>query len=426
MVSKIKYFVLVLFLGISLSCFACGEEVIGIYGRPVQDDTTANGIYYGEGYKENSGNLFVGGISQSGPNPDDNDQRYKDFADKNQAIYVPTYYTNAMTLDALEVNNAARGIRNNINGLSSPALSDKQYDTIIGYSGGTTSVVTAMAEQNVKAKTLILISPMCGGLDTLAEPVSKYWYGQSETPTDDFDWRSEFEEKIQKIIDSGTKIVVIQSSDDTPILGSNYQYRFPKDMSQRIVLNTGDELKVNNVDLENSGKEGHIEIFFDYARNHLENGVYEQSDRQIPKSLLKKEFLDSLTNPLLSPYSGTSGSSSQNNEGTDETSGTSYVNKARDDLWLIDMFFDPSFINKIEHFNPAFDWAVKPPVPMYLPSGEQNTYGYDFIYLPGIEDHFTDTYLNWVATYLNSIGGGDNGGYGGLLLDEDRSGEDGW
>lgn len=52
MVSKIKYFVLVLFLGISLSCFACGEEVIGIYGRPVQDGTTANGIYYGEGYKE--------------------------------------------------------------------------------------------------------------------------------------------------------------------------------------------------------------------------------------------------------------------------------------------------------------------------------------------------------------------------------------
>jgi hypothetical protein len=128
--------------------------------------------------------------------------------------------------------------------------------------------------------------------------------------------------------------------------------------------------------------------------------------------------------PMLSPTSDTSGLSGQNKEGTDETSGTSYINKAKNDAWYVDMN-SPTFVNEIAYFNPAFDWAVKPPAPMYLPSGELNTYGYDFINLPGMGNYFTDMYLNWVGTYLNSIGGGANGGYG-LLLDEDRNGGGGW
>ena len=59
--------------------------------------TTLDGIYYEVGYKEGSGNLFVGGILQDGPNPEGNDPCLRIFADQNQAIYVPTYYSTGLT-----------------------------------------------------------------------------------------------------------------------------------------------------------------------------------------------------------------------------------------------------------------------------------------------------------------------------------------
>ncbi len=384
--------------------------------------------YYPETTGTEKPNLFIGGINQESSNSYYNNE-LTDFAEQNDAIYIPTYYAAdpSPAFDMLAVNDAAKSgtidengnVRSgatDANGLKRNELNNREYGTIIGYSGGTTSVVTAMANQNVKADTLILISPIMGG---------------SKMPGETFDWKGEFEKKLQTILSRGTKIIIIQSTDDVLSLNdvldaSQAQYKIPESVSS--MSNWRNKIEVHNVVLEKSGVDGHKAIFNDYASKNIKDGeLVEPETKQ--GSYLKKESLASLglNIPLLSPTSDDAlGFFVRNKDAADKTSSTLYTDKARDDLWLIDMFFDPSFINEIEHFNPAFDWAVKPPVPMYLPSGEQNTYGYDFIYLPGIEDHFTDTYLNWVATYLNSIGGGDNGGYGGLLLDEDRSGEDGW
>ena len=143
-----------------------------LFSGSVHGGTTVGNIYYGDEYKKpSSPNLLVGGILQASPNPDANDAAYRKFADQNQAIYVPTYYSlsyypspgnipvlnkvsagentvNAAIDDGVEVDKAAQGIATDVNGLTSPALSNGQhYDTVIGYSGGTTSVVTALAEQ---------------------------------------------------------------------------------------------------------------------------------------------------------------------------------------------------------------------------------------------------------------------------------------
>lgn len=254
-----------------------GKEVTGIYGKPVQDGTTVNGIYYGNGYDENIGNLFIGGIGQRSQNPDANDQSYKSFSDDNSAIYVPTYYMGVdgqseifnFIQDGLQVDYAAQGIRTPANGLSSPALNDKQYDTVIGYSGGTTAVVTAMALQNVSANTLILISPMRGGLDNVGQAYLEAM-GLGETVVDefdwDFDWQREFEQKILMILNAGTKIIVIQSEQDKLPLGSDFQYRFSEDLDARI--------SVHDVSLINEGEDAHREIFFDHAMSYIKNGVY--------------------------------------------------------------------------------------------------------------------------------------------------------
>ena len=219
-------------------------------------------------------NLFIGGIDQS-PNPDDN-TNYEDFAKQNGAYYVPTFYGGAQiriisdVSNGLEVDNAAKDIKTYQNGLKDDALNGKTYGTIIAYSGGTTSVVTAMAEQNVKADTLILISPMKGWLPDVGVLATGY---PQTRPEDQFDWQGEFAKKIQKILASGTKIIVIQSSDDTPPVGSQYQYKFPTDTSSAIT--------VYNVNLEKRGGNsitqginGHIDIFSIYAMNHITNGGY--------------------------------------------------------------------------------------------------------------------------------------------------------
>lgn len=294
MTSKVRSLALILLMML-FSGVAHSEEVTGVYGKSVQDGTTVNGIYYGKGYEVNIGNLFIGGIGQRSQNADGNDERYRSFSDDNSAIYVPTYYMGVdgqsrefnFIQDGLQVDYAAQGIRTPANGLASPALNDKQYDTVIGYSGGTTAVVTAMALQNVKANKLILISPMRGGLDNVGQAYLESM-GLGEEVVDEFDWnfdwQREFEQKIQTILNAGTQIEVIQSEQDELPLGSDFQYKFSQNP----------RITVHNVALTNEGIDAHSEIFFEHAMNCIKNGIYDapevQSFKVTPLSVASGEF----------------------------------------------------------------------------------------------------------------------------------------
>ena len=214
MVSKIRYLafmllLMMLFLGVVYSQKAdlYGSErpplFINDLGGAVLNptiDSSAGGsiksdlpIVYGEG--ESRPNLFIGGILQKSPDPTQNDQAYRAFADQNQAIYVPAYYSNNLVTDCQEVDNAAKLIPTDQNGLLSYALNKMGYDTIIGYSGGTATAVTALYKLGVKCDTLILISPMKG---TLSDP--------------------DYENEIKAILTSGAvnHIEVIWSPEDIP------------------------------------------------------------------------------------------------------------------------------------------------------------------------------------------------------------------
>jgi hypothetical protein len=274
MILKIRSLALMLFLVMLLfSGVVQSEEVIGINGKPVQDGKTVGGIYYGKTFGVDNGprNLFIGGILQSSPNPDKNDNRYKTFADQNQAIYVPTYYSlsylntgnpvvdtvsalpNTMTAaidDSAEVNLAATGHPTYMNGLKSPALQNQQYDTIMGYSGGTATAITALLSQKVTCDTLILISPMKGTLS-------------------DLDYKNE----ITKILTSGAAnhIVVIWSPEDKPTGPiASYEAQISSSWDPK-------RITVYRADLpqdKNNGLQAHKDIFFDYAMTHIKGGKY--------------------------------------------------------------------------------------------------------------------------------------------------------
>ncbi len=117
----------------------------------------------------------------------------------------------------------------------------------------------------------------------------------------------------------------------------------------------------------------------------------------IPKSLLKKEFLASLKTPMLSPTSGISWVSDQNKAGTDglETSGATYSDKAND-VWYVDAFYWSGDRNLLE----------KPAAPYRFASGEINTYGYNWIFLPYSQTgiRFSPGYADWAADTLASMG----------------------
>lgn len=123
--------------------------------------------------------------------------------------------------------------------------------------------------------------------------------------------------------------------------------------------------------------------------------------------------------PLLSPSSGTLGFSAQNKDGTSipETSGETYFDQAND-VWYID----------------AYSWTGdkslydKPAAPMYFVSGEQNTYGYNWVYLPYSRTGMTydQGYFDWCIETLASMGqSAPSAGYG-LLIDEGQNGAGGW
>jgi hypothetical protein len=196
-------------------------------------------------YKPDQPNLFVGGIFQKSSNGDLAEQKWKDFADQNDATFVPTYYTKIADIAA--VNEAAKSKKTDVNGLTRDELNDEKYGTIIGYSGGTTTVVTAMAEQNIKADTLILISPMMGVVDN----------GNS---------KDMFEQKIQTILElnPGIKIIAIQSPDDKSTLGIGQigQYNFVgSPFADKVQIVSKDGLS-------------HAAIFDTYAMQNIKDGMY--------------------------------------------------------------------------------------------------------------------------------------------------------
>lgn len=127
-----------------------------------------------------------------------------------------------------------------------------------------------------------------------------------------------------------------------------------------------------------------------------------------------------LGTPQLSPStSGTSWYSDQNKERSDvpETSGSTYIDKANN-VWYID----------------AFSWSGdrslydKPAAPYRFISGEINTYGYNWIYLPFERTGMTydQGYGEWVSETLASMGmSAPSAGYG-LLIDEGQNGGGGW
>jgi len=437
-------------------------------------------------------NLLLGGIDQEKPvcaEPCSSytNTNYKAIAAGLGADYIPMYYEDRDS-NVNEVRKAALGEATEQNGLENGALKNHHYETIVAYSGGTSTAVTALADKakyGLTCDTLILVSPMAAAIGegyqqftevatgvaagvggataaggtalvsatnpialaatpltvpaaTLAGGVvAGGAVGGTLAKAADIKANWEFQDQIKAILQNNPnlKIIVIQSpEDDKPTLFSGvYQYTFKEDDTFKEYKS---RIQIVNAELTSTGETAHKELFFDYAKDHLElkDGEVDYSSQPISQktssAFSKNPWSNSklaqwgIGSPMLSPTSDTSGLSGQNKEGTDETSGTSYINKAKNDAWYVDMN-SPTFVNEIAYFNPAFDWAVKPPAPMYLPSGELNTYGYDFIHLPGMGDYFTDMYLNWVGTYLNSIGGGANGGYG-LLLDEDRNVEGGW
>jgi hypothetical protein len=194
-------------------------------------------------------NLLIGGIGQS---PDTLDKGYTDFAEKYNAVYVPTYYSGNIILDAIEANKA-RGsyVANDQNGLSRSELKGQTYGTIFAYSGGTRSVLTALEYQGVKADTLVLISPISG----TNEDQNNYY------------------EELKQVLDLGIvkNIVVLQAPEKDTLPGNdlngspllNYQARVSESGDTRI--------KVYDVDdqLTTSGIDAHKELFFSYATNHL-------------------------------------------------------------------------------------------------------------------------------------------------------------
>ncbi len=395
MILKILSIAFILFLTMLISGVVCGDE----FRMP--PDTP--GVYKATTMNSENPNLLIGGIGQNGRDPAQNDQYIK-MAEQIGAIYIPTYYTGAQETDAAEVNLAASWYNTYVypngltykptyqNGLENNALTDETYNTIVAYSGGTVTAVTALAEQGVKCHTLILISPIRG--TPYENPMIPIDPKTTLTATKQDEL---YKETVKGLLDSGAvqRIVIIQSTDDRIQFGGFYQAQFKEGEVAGI--------DVYPVDLKSSGEEAHKEIFGEYAKDHLKigkNGRVYYSSQPISQETTPSAALAALGIgfPQLSPStSGISWFSDQNKDGSDglETSGATYSDKAND-VWYVDAFYWSGDRNLLE----------KPAAPYRFASGEINTYGYNWIYLPysrtGIT--FTPGYADWAVDTLASMG----------------------
>jgi tetratricopeptide (TPR) repeat protein len=220
------------------------------------------------------GNLLLGGIDQDKPCVEPCSSAanydYKKFAVDLDAYYFPMYY-NGQANNINEVLNAATGVATDQNGLTNAALKNTNYDTIIAYSGGTSTAVTALASQGVKCHTLILISPMRPSAGTIASAVSAGAEFAGAVPkgsaaiTDDIA-EYVYKQQIKQLFDNGAvqHIVVIQSPNDQLVFGDLYQAKFGEGEISGI--------DVIDVDLETTGEQAHKDLFFVHAINHLKRG----------------------------------------------------------------------------------------------------------------------------------------------------------
>lgn len=237
-------------------------------------------------------NLLIGGIMQKSGAVEKNSD-YLEIAASLKAKYIPTY-CGGIVNDVIEVRNAALGIGSvqngllGLDGLPNKAL-DHHYDTIVAYSGGTSTAITALddyARYGLTCDTLILVSPMAAAVSDAT--LDKTWLGKKIVPKSgtlgtaysqikdnansaDAEGNAKFEEQIYNILKKNPKlkIIVIQSQQDKPSLESEtYQYTF----KEEIFREYGDQIEIHDdPKLASSGLNAHKEIFFDYAKSHLSN-----------------------------------------------------------------------------------------------------------------------------------------------------------
>lgn len=222
-------------------------------------------------------NLILGGINQSEPCVEPcssaaNDD-YKEIAASLDAYYFPMYYKD-LGSNIEEVRKAALGEASEQNGLENGALKNHHYETIVAYSGGTSTAVTALADKTKYGLTcdkLVLVSPMAAGIrldmpeTSGASPEGDLVIDILQIAADIENAKLYFKKQVDEIRanNPNIKIIVIQSPDDKPsLLSDTYQYWFDgKDPG----------IEVYEADLTKTGEEAHKEIFFNYAASHLAN-----------------------------------------------------------------------------------------------------------------------------------------------------------
>lgn len=222
-------------------------------------------------------NLLLGGINQNEPCVEPcssaaNDD-YKKIAASLDAYYFPMYYKDQGS-NIEEVRKAALGEASEQNGLENGALKNHHYETIVAYSGGTSTAVTSLADKTKYGLTcdkLVLISPMAAGIrldipeTSGASPEGDLVINVLQIAADIEIAKLNFKKQIDNIRanNPNIKIIVIQSLDDKPSrLSNTYQYWFDgKDPG----------IEVHEADLTKTGEDAHKEIFFNYAASHLAN-----------------------------------------------------------------------------------------------------------------------------------------------------------
>jgi hypothetical protein len=253
-----------------------------------------SGVAYGD-------NLLIGGINQKGATIEENPE-YQEIATSLKATYLPTYYRGLVD-DVNEVRKAALGdgtVQNGLadqNGQPNKAL-NHHYETIVAYSGGTSTAVTALADKTkygLTCDTLILVSPMAAEhsvvtlIDTVSDTTKAALIGGSggnvvggmvagvteatkSVKDADTEANAKFEERIITILKNNPdlKIIVIQSTDDKPTwFSGTYQYTFKEDNT--LFKEYKNRIQITNAELTSTGEQAHKDLFFEYATSHLAN-----------------------------------------------------------------------------------------------------------------------------------------------------------